>query len=162
MKNTAYIMAAALLQVGCAATGSNGFNPSIHYSDSAMIVSRPQQLVWNDLGLVPGVKIATLHGDPAKAGHYVLRLKFPANSRMPAHWHPRVELATIISGTLLMGMGAQEDPAGLKIYEPGSFLVMPPRMVHYGKVQDEVIIELSGPDPYEVVFVNPADDPRKR
>ena len=96
MKNTALIIVAALIQVGCTATRPNGFNPSTHYSDSVLVESRPQQLVWNDLGLVPGVKIATLHGTPAKTGHYVVRLKFPANTRMPAHWHPRVDRKSVV------------------------------------------------------------------
>jgi quercetin dioxygenase-like cupin family protein len=81
---------------------------------------------------------------------------------MPAHWHPRAEYATILTGALQIGMGEKEDSAALQLYAAGSFFVMPPKMPHYGKSQDETIIELSGPGPYEVVFVNPADDPRKK
>jgi quercetin dioxygenase-like cupin family protein len=119
-------------------------------------------LAWSNLGLGPGVQITVLSGDPSKAGHYVLRLKFPPNTRMPAHWHPQAEFATILSGTLMLGMGAEEKPEELQPYTAGSFLVVPPRMSHYGMSTDEVIFELSGPGPYEVVFVNDADDPRKR
>jgi quercetin dioxygenase-like cupin family protein len=166
MRNTTLcVITVSLLLSACAATqpsAPGGFNASGHYSDSRMVASRPQQLVWNDLGLIPGVKIAALHGNPTQAGHYVLRLKFPANTRMPAHWHPLVEYATIVSGTLLLGMGEREDPSSLQGYEAGSFFVIPPRMAHYGRSQDEVVIELSGPGPYDVVFVDPSDDPRKR
>jgi quercetin dioxygenase-like cupin family protein len=127
-----------------------------------MVAQRSSDLTWSDLGLVPGVQIAVLSGNPGEAGHYVLRLKFPPNTRMPAHWHPQAEYATILSGTLLLGMGTEEKPEGLEPYAPGSFLVVPPGMSHYGMSTDEVIFELSGPGPYEVVFVDDADDPRKR
>jgi quercetin dioxygenase-like cupin family protein len=127
-----------------------------------MVATRAGDLVWNDLGLIPGVKIAVLSGNPGQPGHYVVRLKFPANTRMPAHWHPLAEYATLLSGTLLLGMGEKEDPAALQPYLPGTFLVVPPRMPHYGRSEGEAIFELSGPGPYEVVFVNPADDPRKK
>ena len=127
-----------------------------------MVATGASDLVWNDLGLIPGVKIAVLHGNPGQPGHYVLRLKFPPNTRMPAHWHPRAEYATLLSGTLSIAMGEKEDPAALRPYAPGSFFVVPPRMPHYGKSEDEAILELSGPGPYEVVFINPADDPRKK
>ena len=126
-----------------------------------MVMTQPSELVWADLGLVPGVQVVVLSGDPSKAGHYVLRLKFPPDTRMPAHWHPKVEYATILSGTLLLAMGEEEIAENLKAYPAGTFSVVPPRMAHYGRSVDEVIIELSGPGPYEVVFVNDADDPRK-
>ncbi len=38
--------------------------------------------------LPKGAKIAVLSGDPSKDGLYVLRLKMPANYKIPAHNHP--------------------------------------------------------------------------
>jgi quercetin dioxygenase-like cupin family protein len=148
--------------LGCDAAQTPGVDPLSHYAATQMVATRPSELSWGDLGLVPGVQITVLSGDPSKAEHYVLRLKFPPNTRMPAHWHPQAEYATILSGTLMLGMGTEEKPEGLQPYSPGSFLVVPPRMSHYGMSTDEVIFELSGPGPYEVVFANDADDPRKR
>jgi quercetin dioxygenase-like cupin family protein len=130
-------------------------------SDRAVII-RADSLSWADLGLIPGVKIAVLQGNPQDTGTYTLRLRFPAGTRMPAHWHPRVEYATLISGALRLGMGEREDSSATMLVEPGTFLVAPARMAHYGRARDETVIQLSGPGPYEVVFVNPADDPRKR
>jgi quercetin dioxygenase-like cupin family protein len=79
-------------------------------NDRAVIV-RADSLAWADLGLIPGVKIALLHGNPQDTGTYTLRLRFPAGTRMPAHWHPKVEYATLISGALWLGMGEREDSA---------------------------------------------------
>ena len=130
-------------------------------NDRAVIV-RADSLSWADLGLIPGVKIAVLHGNPQDTGTYTLRLRFPAGARMPAHWHPKVEYATLISGALRLGMGEREDSATTMLVEPGTFLVAPARMAHYGRAREETVIQLSGPGPYEVVFVDPTDDPRKR
>jgi anti-sigma factor ChrR (cupin superfamily) len=35
----------------------------------------------------------------------MFRLKFPANYKVPPHWHPGIEHITVMSGTLNMGMG---------------------------------------------------------
>jgi quercetin dioxygenase-like cupin family protein len=48
-----------------------------------------------------GVQIATLVGDPTKAGGVVvLRIKFPPNFQMPPHTHPYSEVVTVISGNI--------------------------------------------------------------
>jgi quercetin dioxygenase-like cupin family protein len=60
----------------------------------------PDTLRWKDDPAFPkGVQIATLVGDPTKAGEVVvLRIKFPANFRMPPHTHPYAEVVTVVSG----------------------------------------------------------------
>lgn len=159
-KMTLYFLAGcAVLLVGQSAQGAAA-EAQAESAVPEMVALQPADLTWSDLGLVPGVQIAVLSGDPSQPGHYVLRLKFPPDTRMPAHWHPRVEYATILSGTLMLAMGEEEIAEDLQAYPAGSFLVAPPRMAHYGRSVDEVIFELSGPGPYEVVFVDPADDPR--
>ncbi|WP_245322661.1 cupin domain-containing protein, partial [Bradyrhizobium valentinum] len=60
----------------------------------------PDALIWKDNPAFPkGVQIATLVGDPTKAGEVVvLRIKFPPNFQMPPHTHPYSEVVTVISG----------------------------------------------------------------
>jgi anti-sigma factor ChrR (cupin superfamily) len=36
---------------------------------------------------------------------YVIRLKMPANYKIPAHYHPVAEAVTVISGEFSVGMG---------------------------------------------------------
>lgn len=160
MKMTPYILAILVLPMVCEAQQSATNDTAPNYAVSEMIAKLPSNLDWTDLGLIPEVQIAILSGDPSSEGHYVLRLKFPPETRMPAHWHPKVEYATIISGSLNLGMGMEEHADSMKVFPAGSFLVVPPETSHYGRSQDEVIIELSGPGPYEVVFVDDNDDPR--
>ncbi|HEY7574296.1 MAG TPA: cupin domain-containing protein, partial [Thermoanaerobaculia bacterium] len=77
-------------------------------------------------GFDPGMRLAVLHGDPMGAsGPYVVRLAFPDGYRFPAHWHPQAENVTVLNGTLLLGMGAEEDPAAMTEYPPGSYLYLP-------------------------------------
>jgi uncharacterized protein (TIGR02246 family) len=117
-------------------------------------------LTWNDFalpGFDPGIKLAVLSGDPGKAGHYVLRLQFPAGYRFPVHWHPGIENLTVVSGTFLLGMGNTVDATALKTYGPGDFLYIPPRHAHFGgsSAQGPSVIQLHGEGPFQVVLGPP-------
>src|SRR6266699_3611156 len=73
------------------------------------IMLDPSQLTWSDLPSLPGVKIAVIEGPLNQAVPIMFRLKFPANFKVPPHWHPGIEHVTIISGTLHMGIGSVFD-----------------------------------------------------
>src|SRR5260370_38788869 len=62
----------------------------------------PDALAWKENPAFPkGVQIATLMGDPTKAGDVgVLRIKFPPNFQMPPHTHPYPEVVTVISANI--------------------------------------------------------------
>src|SRR5437773_3008940 len=64
-------------------------------------------LKWSDLkvpGFDPGAQMAVLDGNPnGVGGVYTLRLKFPAGYRFPAHWHPKTEHLTVLSGSFQLG-----------------------------------------------------------
>ena len=59
----------------------------------------------------PGPKIAVLHGDPAKEGHFVMRLKAPDGFKVPPHYHPSDENLTVLQGTFMIGTGDKADAA---------------------------------------------------
>src|SRR3954469_20441017 len=86
----------------------------------------PAALVWKDNPAFPkSVQIATLVGDPTKAGEtVVLRIKFPANFQMPPHTHPYSEVVTIISGHIGTNGGEKVERIG-GLLEPGSMWVYP-------------------------------------
>lgn len=81
----------------------------------------PDVLTWKDNPAFPkGIQIATLVGDPAKAGDVVvLRLKFPANFQMSPHTHPYSEVVTVISGTIGSTHGEKFEKEG-EMLKPGS------------------------------------------
>ena len=76
--------------------------------------------------ILPGAQAAILYGDPAKEGVFVMRLKFPANYRVPPHTNPVDEIVTVISGEFNIGMGREFDQAQTKPYTAGGLIAMPP------------------------------------
>ena len=62
---------------------------------------------WGDAPPIfpTGAKFAVISGDPGAKGIFVVRIKLPANYRIPAHNHPMTEYVTVISGALYIGMG---------------------------------------------------------
>jgi uncharacterized protein (TIGR02246 family) len=110
-------------------------------------------LTWTEMavpGFAPGMKMAVVHGDPAGAGTYVLRLQFPDGYEFPLHWHPVAEQLTVLSGSFHLAM---EDSAGQgapKTYAPGDYLYIPARMAHAGGAKGVTIIQLHGTGPFAI------------
>lgn len=110
--------------------------------------------------LPPGAEIAVLEGNPMAAAPYTVRLKFPANYDVPAHWHPTDENVTVVTGTFYMGMGDKLDRNAGQPLEVGGFAQAAARVNHYAYTKAPVTIVLHGVGPVEFNYVNPADDPR--
>lgn len=113
--------------------------------------------------LPPGAQIAILAGNPSLPAPYAVRLKFPANYKIPAHSHPTDEHVVVVSGALTFGMGdsLNKGAVGNKTLTAGGFALMPANLNHfaYASPQETTII-LYGQGPVEFKYVNPADDPR--
>lgn len=120
-------------------------------------------VTWKDgpPALPKGAQISVLYGDPAKDGVFVMRLKFPANYKIPPHTHPVDEVVTIINGEFNIGMGPQFDAAKTNAIKAGGLIAMAPGTQHYVKIDQETVIQVSTKGPWGVAYVNPADDPRK-
>lgn len=107
-------------------------------------------------GFTSGMKIAVINGDPnAETGRYVLRLQFPDGYRFPAHWHPMAENLTVLSGTLILGMGDRVDESKLTAYSPGAFMSIPGKMPHFGGARGATVIQLHGEAPFKIELVSP-------
>ncbi|MBI2104105.1 MAG: cupin domain-containing protein [Candidatus Omnitrophica bacterium] len=123
----------------------------------------PGDLAWQDgpPALPDGAQAAVIEGDPKQAGLFTMRLKLPANYRIPAHWHPADEHVTVISGTFNMGAGDVLDTAQGTALPAGSFALMPAQHHHFAWASEETVIQLHGMGPWQINYINPADDPRK-
>ena len=114
------------------------------------------ELVWKP-GRVPGHEIAALIGDSTKAGPYVERVKFPANSISQAHSHPESRTYTIISGTWYVGYGDKFDAAKLKTLPAGSFYTEPANVNHFSQIkEDGVVVQIVGVGPSATRFFDAA------
>jgi len=123
----------------------------------------PADLKWADVpSLPPGAKIAVIEGPLTEAAPFTFRLKFPADYKIPAHWHPAIEHVTVISGTFHMGTGDKLDTAATKPLAVGGVAIMQPKTAHFGWAKEETIVQVHGIGPWSVTYVNPADDPRKK
>jgi hypothetical protein len=124
----------------------------------------PNEIAWKPgpESLPPGAKIAVLEGDPAKEGFFTMRVLMPDGYRVAPHWHPNVERLTIISGTVNLGTGDRFDATATKALPAGTYSSMPPKMTHFAWMTGETVLQLSSIGPWQVVYVDPADDPRNK
>jgi quercetin dioxygenase-like cupin family protein len=111
--------------------------------------------------LPPGAQIAVLEGNPAEKGPVTLRLRFPADYNIPAHWHSMTERVTVLSGTFHVGMGDKLDRAASQTLEPGGFVSLPASMRHFAWTTTPTIVQIELQGPFDIFYVNPTDDPQK-
>jgi quercetin dioxygenase-like cupin family protein len=123
----------------------------------------PTIIEWKDgpASLPAGAKMAALEGDPTKEGPFVMRLQFPDGYRIPGHTHPKTEHVTVISGTMFLAAGENLDRSAAKTLPVGTFGFWPAGMKHAAWFEGETVIQLHGVGPWQINYLNPADDPRK-
>jgi quercetin dioxygenase-like cupin family protein len=123
----------------------------------------PSELQWKDAaGLPPGTKVAVIEGPMNEAVPFTVRIKFPAGSKVPAHWHPAIEHTTVIAGVLNMGVGDKLDESKTTSLPVGGMSIMQPKTIHFATTNEETTIQVHGIGPWEIIYVNPDDDPRKK
>lgn len=131
-------------------------------SASAQTYHPISKIQWMDgpPTLPRGTKLAVLEGDPAKPGLFTMRIKFPAGMHVMPHSHSQTEHATVIAGTLHIGMGQKFDSAATRPLVAGSFGFWPAGMTHYAWMEGETILQMHGQGPWTITYVNPTHDPR--
>jgi uncharacterized protein (TIGR02246 family) len=118
---------------------------------SGMVARSGSMLQWADFsppGFPVGGKIAVLHGDPFSPGPFVLRLQLPDGYQIPLHWHPNGEYLTVLSGSLVMGLGDAVDMRAANRFQAGDFLFVPGREAHFGQVSGPTVLQISGNGPF--------------
>jgi quercetin dioxygenase-like cupin family protein len=105
-----------------------------------------EDLVWTATPL--GVQVASIAGNPAKAGMYANRVRFPAGVRIQPHFHPDERIVVVLSGTVYFGYGEQFDEAAMKALPAGSVWTEPARQPHFAWAKDgEAVIQVTGNGP---------------
>ncbi|HET6572020.1 MAG TPA: cupin domain-containing protein [Fimbriiglobus sp.] len=154
-------LVAVLALFALTAPGSPGDHPPAG-KGMGLSVCTPTQFKWTDgpPSIPPGAKMAILEGDPTKEGPFVMRLKVPDGYRIAPHTHPKPERVTVLSGTFHIGMGDRFDAAKGDAMPAGSYGTWAAGMKHYAWVTGETVIQLHGNGPWQIKYLNPADDPR--
>jgi anti-sigma factor ChrR (cupin superfamily) len=112
--------------------------------------------------LPAGAQIAVVSGDPFKGDLYVIRLKLPANYKVPAHNHPTTEYVTVLSGDFHIGMGDKLDVQKGRLLRAGGFAEAPAKMNHYAWSTSETVVQVHGQGPFAITYVDATDDPSKK
>ena len=125
------------------------------------VVLQEADLKWGDAppAFERGAHAVVLSGDPGKPGLFVLRLKVPAGYKVANHWHPTDEHVTLLDGdvTLQMNDGAQTQPLSR-----GAYVLLPAQMHHAVSTKNGATVQVTAMGPFELTYVDPKDDPRKR
>lgn len=123
----------------------------------------PNDLNWTDVPSLPkGAKVAVMEGPVSEAKPFTMRIKLPANYKIPPHSHTGIEHITVISGTFNLGMGKKFDQAKTQAMPIGGFAFMPPGAVHFASTTEPTIVQVHGVGPWVINYVDPKDDPRKQ
>lgn len=124
----------------------------------------PDELTWTagPRMLPPGASMAVIEGSFSRPEPFTVRLKFPANYRIPPHWHPVKVTVTVISGSFNMGFGDELDIGKGKLLPAGSIFEMPATIHHFGWTTEETIIQEHGVGPLSVNYLKPTHDPPHR
>ncbi|WP_146140450.1 cupin domain-containing protein [Zobellella endophytica] len=123
----------------------------------------PEQIAWQPgpASVPAGAQFAVLEGNPTEAGIFTMRLKLPDGYLIPLHWHPGVERVTVLSGIVYLGMDDSHAKENAQRLAAGSYTAMPPGMRHYALAEGETVVQLTSVGPWQLNYVNPADDPRR-
>ena len=133
------------------------------FAQSTHVLVLAEKVQWGPAPpqLPPGAQISVLEGNPAAKGAVTLRLRFPANYNIPPHWHSMAERLTVLSGALHVGMGDTLDRKASQTLTPGGFVSLPAKMHHFAWTATPTVVQISLEGPFDIFYVNPADDPQK-
>lgn len=136
----------------------------VAWSDGVHKMTLAKDLQWTDVAsLPPGAKVAIIEGPMNEPVPFTIRIKFPANYQLPAHVHPGIERVTALTGTFYMGMGEKFEAATATMaLGPGDVMIMEPNTPHYAMTKEETIVQVHSTGPWQIIYVNPGDDPRKK
>jgi hypothetical protein len=68
----------------------------------------------------------------------------------------------VITGTFRIGMGETVDPSKATAMPAGSFVVLAPSTPHFVSVDEETIVQLNNIGPWEITYIDPKEDPRRK
>ena len=96
-----------------------------------------------------------------RPGPFTVRLDMPDGYEIRPHTHPTSERLRTIEGTVMMGRGKQWDNGKLKAHAKGEEMSLGAQEAHFVRAQGRTILEVESSGPFQITYVNTADDPRK-
>ena len=130
---------------------------------SSAVQAKPN-LKWGDAppSLPAGAKMAVVSGNPAAKGNFTIQLKMPADYAVPPHSHPNSEVVKVVAGELHYAMADKMEMAKAKTLKAGHTVTMAAKMNHWVHAAAPATVQVSGRGPFQITYVDPKDDPRKK
>ncbi len=153
MKKSLLVVAAACLAAPAFAADT-GMGKGMGMGMTAM---NKEDIKWMDTEapFPKGAKTAVMQGDPSKPGIFTVRMKAPANYKVPAHWHSKDENLTVLSGTLYFGEGDNMKMQGaVHAIKAGGFHHVPAKTPHYVFTKAPVLLQVTGEGPFDMNYID--------
>ena len=121
-------------------------------------IFNPAQFVWKPKdALPPGAHGAVVRGDPQE-GPYAFFGRFPARFVVPMHWHTNDVAVVMTKGSMVI-----EPDGGLpQSIEEGGYFFLPGQMRYVAKCARPCTFLAWGEKPFDILYADPKDDPRKQ
>jgi quercetin dioxygenase-like cupin family protein len=137
-------------------------SPAMAHEETHTVFHKDEIVFKDNTAFPPGAKTAVLLGDAEKPGLFILQVKLPANYVVPPHTHPGIETVVMLEGTMGLGSGKTVEKTG-KLLNAGSAFLVPKDHAHYVWTGDEgATFQVTVNAPFDLIYINPADDPRKK
>ena len=115
----------------------------------------PEALNWQPVEGDPEALMAVLYGNPAEAGHYIVRFKLPPSWAGRPHTHGGTELVTIHSGMCYLAYGDELTREAAKKFSPGAFVAFPAGTKMRGFTgEDECVVDVQGQGPLTTQYLD--------
>ncbi len=115
----------------------------------------PDALSWQPVEGNPEARVAVLYGNPAEAGHFVVRYKFPPSLAGRPHTHGGTELITFHSGTCYLAHGDVLTREAAHRAAPGTFVAMPAGTKMRGFTgEDGCVADVQGQGPLTTQYLD--------
>ena len=115
----------------------------------------PEALSWQPVEGEPEARMAVLYGNPAEAGHFIVRFKLPPSWAGRPHTHGGTELITVHSGTFYVAYGDVLTREAAKELSPGAFIAMPAGTKMRGFTgDDECVVDVQGQGPLTTQYLD--------
>ncbi|MBC5829629.1 MAG: cupin domain-containing protein [Candidatus Eremiobacteraeota bacterium] len=126
-------------------------------SASPPTIVLPTNTHWTAMtsGPMAGAQMAILMGNPSKPGPYIMRVKVKDGTKFAPHFHGELENVTVISGTLMVGLGDKMNTAKMKAIPAGGFVSVPSGLHHYAMAKGETVLEIAAMGPRTMIGVMP-------
>jgi len=104
-------------------------------------------------GMPAGVRFATVSGDPAQPGPFVLRAELPAGYSISPYRRSADESIVVLAGALKIGDGGSFDPTQMRTFGSGAFVRLRADEPHYATSDGGATVQIMGTGPFAIEYV---------